>query len=160
MGYRPTLGGLKKAQEFLSLNGFPLPFFRIHIYNDSKHEVAEPLPIKGTTVSIDEMIRKYGPLQKVVDVRLSNEKGDKAVLFIRIDRAGLKIGKNEKKKDLDAVPKFWYGDPVDDQFKNFMCSVNGDLFLNIAQWGKSMPTMFELFKFRFFPKRYATKVFA
>ena len=76
MGYKPTLGGLKKAQEFLKLKGHPLPIFQMDIYDGGQLVPFGWETGPGRTVSVDEAIREYGEMCEVVDVRLTNAVGD------------------------------------------------------------------------------------
>ena len=159
MGYKPTLGGLKKAQEFLNLKGHSMPIFQMNIYEDGQLAGLRWAPGKGRTISIDEAIRKYGAMCEVVDVRMTNEQGDKFVQFSSNTRVGMFTGMDAMERGWDAILEFHKGDPVDYQFKNFMDS-DGNAFVNLARWGKATLTMLDRIKFRFFPKRYAAEVFA
>jgi hypothetical protein len=159
MGYKPTLGGLKKAQEFLNLKGHSMPIFQMNIYDDGQLAGLRWMPGKGRTISIDEAIRKYGAMWEVVDVRMTNEQGDKFVQFSSNIRVGMFTGMDAMERGWDALLEFHKGDPVDYQFKDFMDSY-GNAFVNLARWGKAKLTMLDRIKFRFFPKSYATEVFA
>lgn len=154
MGYKPTLGGLKKAQEFLNLKGYSMPIFQMNIYDDGQLAGLRWAPGKGRAISIDEAIRKYGAMCEVVDVRLTNEQSDKFVQFSSATRVGMFTGMNAMKNGWDAIPEFDY------QFKAFMDSNDGTTFVNLARWGKATLTMLDRIKFYLFPKRYANEVFA
>ena len=158
MGYKPTLGGLKKAQEFLNLKGHPMPIFQMNIYDDGQLAGLRWAPGKGRTISIDEAIRKYGAMCEVVDVRLASEQGDKFVQFSSTTRVGF-TGMDAMERGWDAILEFHKGDPVDYQFKDFMDS-DGNAFVNLARWGKATVSMLDRIKFRLFPKRYANEIFA
>ena len=160
MGYKPTLGGLKKAQEFLNLKGHPMPIFQMNIYDDGQLAGLRWAPGKGRTISIDEAIRKYGATCEMVDVRLTNEQGDKFVQFSDTTRCGMFTGMSAMENGWDVILEFHKGDPVDYQFKDFMNSGDGNAFVNLARWGKATISMLDRIKFRLFPKRYATEVFA
>jgi hypothetical protein len=160
MGYKPTLGGLKKAQEFLNLKGHPMPIFQMNIYDDGQLAGLRWAPGKGRTISIDEAIRKYGAMCEVVDVRLANEQGDKFIQFSDTTRVGVFTGMNAMENGWDAILEFHKGDPVDYQFKDFMDSADGTTLVNLTQWGKAAVSMLDRIKFRFFPKRYASEIFA
>ena len=160
MGYKPTLGGLKKAQEFLNLKGYPMPIFQMNIYDDGQLAGLRWAPGKGRTISIDEAIRKYGAMCEVVDVRMTNEQGDKFVQFSSNTRVGMFTGIDAMERELDVLLEFHEGDPVDYQFKDFMDSNDGTAFVNLARWGKATLTMLDRIKFRLFPKSYANEVFA
>lgn len=85
MGYKPTLGGLKIAQEYLKKEGYPLPVFQINIY--SGKEVGGYLgpirqtPTNGQTASIDDLIREHGKMHQMEDVRLTDETGTNYIQF-------------------------------------------------------------------------------
>lgn len=155
MGYKPTLGGLKKAQEFLKLKGHPtMPIFQMNIYDDGKLVGLRWAPGKGRTISIDKAIRKYGAMCEMVDVRLTNKQGDKFIQFSSTTRVGLYTGIRAKENGWDVMIEFHY------KFKDFMDSNDGKAFVNLARWGKATVSMIDRLKFRFFPKQYATEVFA
>lgn len=161
MGYKPTLGGLKKAQEFLNLKGHSMPIFQMNIYDDGKLAGLRWVPGKGRTISIDEAICKYGAMCEVVDVRLANEQGDKFVQFSDTVHCGMFTGMSAMDNGWDVILEFHRGDPVDYQFKDFMNSNDdGNALVNLARWGKATISMLDRIKFRFFPERYANEVFA
>lgn len=160
MGYKPTLGGLKKAQEFLSSKGYPMPTFQMNIYDDGKDVGPRWKPGKGRTISINEAIRKYGAMCEVVDVRLTNDKGDKSIHFSDNSRVGIMTCLAAIDRGWDALPEFNYGKPIDYRFKDFMESPDGTAFLILSRWGKTTISILDRIKFRLFPKRYATRVFA
>lgn len=156
MGYKPTLGGLKKAQEFLRSKGYPMPVFHMNIYDGGKFTGMRWTLGKGRKISIDEAIREYGAMCEVVDVRLANERGDKFVLFSSTTRVGMVTGFAAMENGWDVVLEFH--NPVDDPFKKLMATY-GKAFLNLARWGKAEVSTFDRIKFRLYPKHYA-KVFA
>lgn len=156
MGYKPTLGGLRIAQEFLCLMGFPLPVFQMDIFDDGENAELRWVPGKGQTIPIDEAIRKFGAKREVTNVRLANEQGDKFVVFSSLTHVGMFTAKDAMDHGWDVVLEFHQ----DHRFKNFMDSENGQVFLNLARWGKSWPTILDRIIFQLFPGYYASKVFA
>lgn len=160
MGYKPTLGGLKKAQEFLDLKGHPMPIFQMNIYDDGQLAGLRWAPGKGRTISIDEAIRKYGAMCEMVDVRLASEQGDKFVQFSDTTRCGMFTGMSAIDNGWDVILEFHKGDLVDYQFKDFMDSNDDNAFVNLARWGKATISVVGRIKFRLFPKRYANEIFA
>jgi hypothetical protein len=159
MGYKPTLGGLKKAQKFLSSKGYPMPIFQMNIYDDGKETDSRWKPGKGRTISIDEAIRKYGAMYEVVDVRLTNNKRDKSIQFSDKSHFDIMTAIAAIDDGYDALPEFNYGKPIDYRFKDFMAS-NNTVFLILSRWGKKTISILDRIKFRLFPESYATKVFA
>lgn len=160
MGYKPTLGGLKKAQEFLRKKGYSLPIFQTNIYDDGQLAGLRWMPGNGRTISIDEAIHKYGEMCEVEDVRLANEQGDKCIQFSRITRAGMYTGLCAKESGWDVIMEFRIGDPPDYQFKDFINSADGIAFVSLARWGKASASMLDRIGFSLFPKHYARKNFA
>ncbi|MEN9558130.1 MAG: hypothetical protein RL141_499 [Candidatus Parcubacteria bacterium] len=160
MDYRPTLGGLKKAQEFLSSKGHPMPIFQMDIYEDGEHVGTRWVPGKGRVISIDEAIRQYGAMREVVDVRLANEQGDTFVQFSHIARVSVMMGIRAIQDSWGAIPEFYQDEATDRSFIEFMDSPDGTTFLSLARWGKAAPTILDRLTFLFFPKRYARATFA
>lgn len=158
MGYKPTLGGLKKAQEFLAFKGYPLPVFQTDIYEHGEWLYIRFVPGKGQAASIDEAIRKQGSMREVVDVRLTTERGDRALVFSDIKYVG-RADIYELGGRYDALMEF-DASGSDPSFERFMKSENGGVIENLARWGKETVTWFDRIKFHFFPRRYARKVFA
>ncbi|MBI3572046.1 hypothetical protein HY091_00725 [Candidatus Kaiserbacteria bacterium] len=158
VGYKPTLGGLKKAQEFLNFKGYPMPIFQMNIYADGQLAGLRWAPGRGRTVSIDEAIRKYGATCEMVDVRLTNARNDKFVQFSDAVHCGIFTCMSARENGWDVILEFHKGDPVDYEFKDFM-DLNGDAFVKLARWGKAAPSMLDRIKFRFFSKRYAAEMF-
>ncbi|OHA91297.1 MAG: hypothetical protein A2758_02435 [Candidatus Zambryskibacteria bacterium RIFCSPHIGHO2_01_FULL_49_18] len=157
MGYKPTLGGLKKAQEFLHLKGHPMPIFQMDIYEDGQRDGLIWTPGKGRTIPIDEAIGRFGAMYEVADIRLTNKQGGKFVQFTNNTR--LINGLEWEEVGWDAIPEFHYGNPVDHRFKDFTV-LYGTTFVNLARWGKVNVTILDRIKFRLFPKRYASEIFA
>lgn len=155
-GYKPTLGGLKKAQEFLAFKGYPMPIFQMNIYDDGQQVSERWIPGKGRTIPIQEAIDKYGAACEVVNVRLTNEQGDKFIQFSDINRVGLSAGLYEAGRDWDVRLEFHKGD---DKFKDFMDSRDGLTFSDLARWGKPRPSLLDQIKLSLFPKRYAVEIF-
>lgn len=160
MGYKPTLGGLKKAQEYLSLKGYPMPVFQMDIYEDGRMVGLRMAPGKGRTVSIDKAILKYGAMCEMMDVRLSTEQGDKFVQFSEALKCGMFTGMSALENGWDVLLEWHGGIPVDFEFKDFMDSSDGRAFVNLARWGKTTPSFLDRIKFHLFPKHYAAEVFA
>lgn len=156
----PTLGGLKKAQEFLALKGFPMPIFQMDIYSDYQLAGLRRVPGKGRTISIDEAICKYGAMHEVVDVRLTNKKGNKFVSFSWYEHFGYSYHRDAMMNGNIVIVEFHKGNPMDYKFNDFMNSNDVDVLLNLACWGKPKLTMLDRIKIRFFPKRYAAEVYA
>ena len=80
--YKPTLGGLKKLQQFMEKNFYPMPIFQIDILHDYRAVGGKRELGKGEKVSINEAIRKQGVNCRVIDVRLASESGDRFIQFI------------------------------------------------------------------------------
>lgn len=160
MGYKPTLGGLKKAQEFLKLKGHLLPVFQMNIYDDGQLMGSCWMPGKGRTIPIDEAIRTYGVMCEVVDVQLSSEQGDAFVRFSSTLHASLFTGIEGVERGWDVVPEFHKDSPVDcGDFKNFRDSADGKAFMNLARWGKSAVSWLDRLEFSLFPESYGREIF-
>jgi len=162
MGYKPTLGGLKKAQEFLKKNGYPMQIFQTNIY-DEKHEEAvygeltREIPDNGQTISIDEAIRKHGAIQRMMDVQLTNEKGNLFIRFSHHHHLMILDDRMAQYGFLKAVLEY----PTDNSsFNEFIESNNNwKIVNNLARWGKEEPSISDKIKFRLFPQSYAAKIF-
>lgn len=160
MGYKPTLGGLKKAQGFLSSKGYPMPILQMNSYSFGKLEDSKHVPVDVDTVSIDEMIETHGSMHEVVDVRITNKKGDKFIQFIDTAHLGERDGKDARGEGFDVIIESNKDDSGDAQFINFMNSDAISEFMFFARWGKLNLTKLEWLKFCCLPKLYADEVFA
>lgn len=157
--YKPTLGGLKKVQEFLDLNGRSLPIFQMNIHDDEHLAGRRRFPGQGRTITIDEAIRKYGAMYNVVDVRLANEQGDKFIQFNSLKNDNRYLAVASAIENLTEVTiECHMGDPMDHEFKDFLDS-NGRRLMKLARWGKMKVSVCDWIKFHFFAKRYSTEVF-
>jgi hypothetical protein len=81
LGYRPTIGGLEKLQEFLDGYGFLLPNFYMDVRGSGRSESLPDEDISKKMISFDEAKRRYGAEAEVVDVRLANEDGSSYIQF-------------------------------------------------------------------------------
>ena len=156
--YKPTLGGLKKVQEFLDQNGRSLPIFQMNIHDVEHLAGRRRFPGQGRMITIDEAIRKYGAMYEMVDVRLANEQGDKFIQFNSLDNAGLLAVAYAIENLLEVTIERHMGDPMDHEFKDFLDS-NGRRLMKLARWGKMKVSVCDWLKFHFFPKCYSTEVF-
>lgn len=167
MNYKmPTLGGLKKLQEFFATNGFPLPTFQTNIYDGQRLSgiylctPATP-PEDARTVSLDDELVQFGPLHEINDIRLLGENGrgiqfsDTAHFFAAatteiIHAAGwgchLSIMGTTKNDD-------W-------EFEDFINSLSNEDIMSIAHFGKRKPSIRDKFLLYISPIRYAQKTFA
>ncbi len=156
MGYKPTLGGLKKAQEYLAGKGSPMPVFQMEVFAE---EMRDPLiPWYGRTIPIQEAIKKYGPLHEVVHVRISSEDGERSVHFRGICHLPVFKAQSAMEGGEDCAVEFSAKNtnPVDLEVKKL---VDDHTFMNIARFGKPDPSFIDLLMFRFCPVCYANKVF-
>lgn len=156
MGYKPTLGGLKKAQEFLDLKGILLPVFEMDIYRDGTRVAFRWAPGKGRIISIDDAIQKYGAGCEVVDVRFTDERGDSSIVFSDNARIGMFSGIDARESGWDAIVEYH---SHNHSIEDFMDSADGTAFVKLARWGKPKPSILDRLKFYLFPTRYAAEVF-
>lgn len=155
MGYKPTLGGLKKAQGFLESKGWAMPIFQTDIYSTFQMEGMRQVPVGGQTVSLDEAIQEHGAACRVMDVQLMDEGGEAFVRFSDITHFGVGTMQEAMLYGWDVKVEFH----KEDKFKGFMDSADGSRLVNIARWGK--PTVSVLGRIMFFlcPRAYAAYVF-
>lgn len=162
MGYKPTLGGLKKAQEFLDQKGLKMPVFQTDIYEGGSFAVGGWVPGTGQTADLDEAIRTHGPLHEVRDVRLGNAQKDGFILFSDWTRAGFVTAMQAKDDGWDVLIGAYVNkanQALYEQLKAFLDSGDGAAFVSIARWGKPNVTLLDKLKFRFMPKSYSDEVF-
>lgn len=149
MQYKPTLGGLKKAQEFFNVKGFPMPIFEMYV--DATFEEGKITSTKGRVISIDEAIKEHGAICEVTDVRLVNVRGDKFINFV-----GLRPPLCDPFTAYTSAYNGWgvlirfCKDPA---FGKFMNSKDGKKAMDLARWGKR-PNILDRIKFRFLPNQY------
>ncbi|MBI5148152.1 hypothetical protein HZA33_00555 [Candidatus Pacearchaeota archaeon] len=55
---KPTLGGIRKLQEYLNTTPFPMPVFRYDIYHAKKVDIFHDVPGEGMELNINELIKK------------------------------------------------------------------------------------------------------
>ena len=143
MAFYPTLGGVKNAQEFLRLHGFPMPFFLLNPFTRFPHEskqTRENFEESWRKMSLVNMIRQRGFMFQVHCARLADDDGR----FVQI------IGDLALMESSGAP-----GDP----FYDFLESYRGSQVFNIMHWGKAEPTGRDWFMFRFQPAAYAYENF-
>lgn len=156
MGCKPTLGGLKKAQEFLRLRGYPMPILKVNVRRCAL--ISESWDVKGMGISLDDAIRKYGPMREVVNVALISECGKRLLLFVSNKRLPFSYTWRPMARGWSTTLFYSRGNP---QFADFITSKeDGKIFVNLVRWGKPEVTIHDRAKFRFSPERYAIDVFS
>ncbi|OGZ19964.1 MAG: hypothetical protein A2626_00835 [Candidatus Nealsonbacteria bacterium RIFCSPHIGHO2_01_FULL_38_55] len=157
MKRKPTLGGLKKVQEFLKSKGHAMPIVQMGIYDDYQL-VGGPAtlrrePGKGKNVSLNELINALSPMHRVINVRLANEYGGAFIEF------------SERRNATSALELMGSAGEGQDKVVVEYSAALRELFISddvmeLAQWGKVAPSLFERFIFYASPSLYAKKVFA
>lgn len=157
MGYKPTLGGLKKAQEYLTANGFPMPIFQMDIFDDGKYlGLGVKEAGQGRTIAIEEAIEKFGSANEVVDVKLSSTDAKRYIQFASSEHCGFMTGLDAMQNGMDCLIQV----PTKDyELRDFLSSKDGRRVVNVARWGKQKPSLFDRVKFTLFRHRYAEEVF-
>ncbi len=145
MGYKPTLGGLKKAQYFLWENGFDLPIFQMHIYD--KVLIEEP---------IDTAIEKYGAHHKVVNVCLTNKSFESFIVFSSLQYSDAAQVQDAKVSNWSVVISC---NKKDTALENFWKSDNGNILMNLIIWGRPNPSFLDRILCCLFPKKYWAGLF-
>lgn len=142
----PTLGGLKKLQEFLEKQGFPMPVFAMDIYRDKRRatsEIGEPTSGwtagKGMVVSLIDEIKTHGPLHGVIDVQLTNQGGNKFVRFSNPAWWGGLVCARAIVDDDNVFVSSHRGDSDFNQFFGELCKTSG--FSNLLKYGKVKPSL-------------------
>jgi len=156
MGYKPTLGGLKKAQEFLKSHGYDLPVIKLNAYNNCRTEDGQKFPGGGFTVRIEEEIRLRGALTEVDDVLITDEKERIFVGFVSLRHLGTlqRYAYIDANMDVAVSPSQY-----DYQWGVFLRDKCAK-FVRIARWGKARVSILDRIKFRYFPKWYADEAFS
>lgn len=158
MGHKPTLGGLKRAQDFLSLRGFPLPTVKVNVrlnrilLNDLRWDAT-----RTRSISLSNVIAKRGPMYEIVNVGLVSEYGDRFLLFVSNAYVPPYLAKQSRGRGWDT---FLFISRGDHRFVDFVNSEeDGAILVNLVRWGKPEVTMRDRIRFRLSPGVYATEVF-
>lgn len=162
MLHKPTLGGLRKVQEFFSANGYPLDFFQTDIYKGG--QFLGPGGWKasdGITQPLKELgIERLG--EEVEDVRLTNlpEKTDHTLFiqFSSLAHLPLYMGMHCQDQGL-AVSLETSTEKASPEFAAFVRANSGRI-MSLAIWGKESPSRIDKIRFNLTRKRYAEQVFA
>lgn len=166
MNYKiPTLGGLKKLQEFFAANGFPLPTFQTNIY-DGQHPSEVSLctpaipPEDARTVSIDDMLARFGPLHEINDVILLGERGGIQFSDTTHFLTPVMIGIIQDAGWGCYLQIIGTVENDDWEFEDFINSLSNEDIMSIAHFGKRKPSIRDKFLLYISPIRYAQKTFA
>lgn len=127
---KPTLGGLRKAREFLYLRWIDLPEFEHSLTYDVGKDYY------GKSASLDELIDIHGPLHEMHDVRLMSNEGQHFAMFVFADVVTFD-GKTQ-----------WQISTEDRRTVD-----------NLARYGMRKPSWRDRMRFSYFPHQYAAEVF-
>jgi hypothetical protein len=141
---KPTLGGLKKLQQFMGKNGYPMPVFQTDIFQDGMVK-GKFLLDGGEKVSIDEEIRKQGAGFKIINVRLTDEKGKRFIQFIDPILYSNYIFLPIYFRRINADLQFSEGKTEDEKSFTDFLNAQHDAIFEIAFWGKENPSVMDKF---------------
>lgn len=144
MGYKPTLGGLKVLQNYLKNTGFDTPVFKIGIYEDATPHPFHDMPGEGTTKSLDELIRMYGPKKEILDCRLESDNKNFFLQFTALCHVGQFTAIRAKEEGEDCIIEI----AKNKSFGDFM-EKDCETILNLARWGKEKVNFMDELKWFF-----------
>ena len=149
MGYRPTLGGLKKLQVFLEANRFPVPIIKTDVYKTGASWGLQWSPGAGAVISLEEYIRTHGKMYLADDICLTSEDNSRLLLFSTSVESGCRL--------LEREAHIVFLCRGSSEFCQFIES--SDVVYNLARFGKTKVNIFDRLAFFCNPKRYSKKVF-
>lgn len=144
-GYKPTLGGLQKLQEYLKENGFDLPVFQINIYKEGRRGAFGTWTHGGgESILVEDAIQLYGTKHEVTNIALASPGLEKYFLISDLGHSGSTSETEALTNGFACTIGFCPASSVDPRFAQFL-ELNFTKILEIARWGKPSPIRRRLF---------------
>jgi len=158
--YRPTLGGIKKLQDFLAIHGHPMPHFQMNTYDDPvfNERRGEPIVYGGRRIilPIDQAIQELGVMCEVLDVRVISEDRSCYLDFVNSEHLSPFVALEAYMNNSDCAERYVCNGVECAKFYE----TNRMNIWNLARYGKAKPSFVDRWRFSHRPERYRQLVFA